>query len=204
MTVAKPSALLLAVVSLGVAAPAAAEIVCWTDENGNRACGDRVPPQYVKKEREVYDSSGRLIRREQREMTAEEKAALQAEQARAARELEQARYDRFLIQTYETVDDLIRAKEDRLAMIDARIALAEKNQRETGAEMEKLEAAAAAQREQGKALPDKLAEQLAKFRASHAEASVAVRKLTAERARVAAGFDRDIARYRALKAEAGR
>ena len=29
-------------------AEAAGSIVCWTDENGRRACGDRVPPQYAR------------------------------------------------------------------------------------------------------------------------------------------------------------
>lgn len=204
----KVVAALFALALLAGSGPAAAKIVCWTDDKGRRACGDKVPPQYAKKERKLYDSRGRVIDTQERERTREEVEAEQRQlreaQAAEAKAAEQERYDRFLIQNYETIDDLIRARDDRLAMIDARLSLAEKNQREYGARVEQLERNAGPLREAGKPLPDKLASQLANFTRSRDDAAESVRNLTEERGRVAADFNRDIARYRLVKAEAAR
>ena len=38
----------------------AAGIVCWDEADGRRACGDRVPPEYARRERQVYDKTGRV------------------------------------------------------------------------------------------------------------------------------------------------
>lgn len=201
-------AMLLSAAMLAASGPASAKIVCWTDDKGRRACGDKVPPQYAKKERKLYDSRGRVIDTQERQRTRDEveaeQARLRAAKAEETQAAEQARYDRFLVQNYETVDDLIRARDDRLAMIDSRLSLAEKNKREFGAQMEKLQANARPLEQAGKPIPDKLARQLLKFSESHADAAESVRTLTDERKRVESDFNRDIARYRKVKAESAR
>ena len=50
----------LSLTLLAASAPAmAGKIVCWTDDDGKRACGDRVPPKAARKERTVMDEDGR-------------------------------------------------------------------------------------------------------------------------------------------------
>ncbi len=55
----------------------AKRVQCWTDERGQRACGDAVPPQYVRRERQVFDDQGRVRQIKPREKTVEEVAAEQ-------------------------------------------------------------------------------------------------------------------------------
>ena len=75
----------LIVLMLAVPAVHAGKLACWTDDKGQKACGDRVPPQYAKKERQVLDGHGRVIQTQSREKTPEEIAeARQKEEAAAA------------------------------------------------------------------------------------------------------------------------
>src|SRR5690606_23800396 len=90
----------------------ARKIVCWTGENGHRACGDRGPPQYARQERQVYDASGRVVETIGRQKTPDEIAEAErraAEQeAGRKRAEEQAAYDRFMLTSFSSVAELER------------------------------------------------------------------------------------------------
>src|SRR3546814_6976413 len=94
---------------LSTSAIAAGGVQCWTDNQGHRACGDTVPPQYAKQQREVFDEQGRVRQVKPREKTEAEVAAEEAA-ARAADELAQKQqkqrdYDRFLLRTSKSDKD---------------------------------------------------------------------------------------------------
>src|SRR5579872_2433997 len=78
---ASAAGVLLAAGLLGeVARPASADtaapaIVCWTDEQGQRNCGDHVPPQYAKSAHDIYNKRGVEVQSVPREETAAEQAA---------------------------------------------------------------------------------------------------------------------------------
>jgi hypothetical protein len=121
---------------------------CWTDDKGVRACGDHVPPQYAKQERQVLDSQGRVVDTKSREKTAEEvqaeAAARKLAEDMAFRKRQQEEYDRFLLETYNSEADLAHARDDRLAAIDGRIKFVNENIAANEATLKQLRDRAAA------------------------------------------------------------
>lgn len=194
------------------------KLVCWTDEHGHRACGDSVPPQYAKSERQVLNERGLVIETRPREKTPEERASEEREaQAIAAekkRLQEQAAYDRYLLQAYGDIADMERARDERLVTLDGRIRMAEQavaDNEKTLAELRKrVDAAKARAAEKQAAAPDedepapkavnaRLAQQVHDFENTLADNLRAVRSLKTERSNTEAKFAKDIERYRALR-----
>lgn len=186
-----------------LAVQAKGTIVCWTDEYGRRACGDRVPPEYSREERRVYDSTGRVIETLPRQKTPEE---IEAEARRAAelearrrRVAEQAAYDRFLLTTFTDVSALEQTRDSRLLTLDGRLELARDALRENRRGVEQLKAQIADLEAEGRAVPARLARELSAFEAAVEDSRRAVDKLRDERDAIRDKFDTDIARYRELK-----
>ncbi|SFF51809.1 protein of unknown function [Fontimonas thermophila] len=183
-----------------------AKIVCWTDANGHRACGDRVPPEYAKQERKVYDEAGRVVETIQRQKTPEEIAEAERraaeQQASRKRAEEQAAYDRFLLSAFSSVADLEKMRDERIATLDARLQLAEKSLADNENAIRQLEAQIAAAEAEGQKAPARLRQQLAEFERTLADNRRAVEKLKHDRDQIVVKFAHDIARYRELTAAA--
>ncbi|MGH8461182.1 MAG: hypothetical protein ACRESS_06210 [Stenotrophobium sp.] len=196
------SGLLLPLAAFAAGAP---KIQCWTDEHGNRACGDQVPPQYAKVQRDVINSQGVTVQTEARQKTPEEiaqderQAAEQKAQEEAAQK--QAAYDRFLLQTYNSADDLKAARDLRLQAIDGRLKLAQKSvadsQNTLGGLHEQRDKILAS----GKQPNVAQLKQLHNFEHALTDNQQAVISLQAERVKVKTQFDQDIERYQQLKGE---
>ncbi len=182
-----------------------ARIVCWTDDSGQRSCGDRVPPEYAKRERQVYGEDGRLIETLERQKTPDEIAEIErraAEQEAARkRTQERAAYDRFLLATFSSVAELERTRDDRLQTLDGRLRLAEKSLADNEDGILQLQEQIAAAARDDKKVPARLTRQLGEFEATLENNRHVVEKLRAERDELRRKFARDIDRYRALKGE---
>jgi DNA repair exonuclease SbcCD ATPase subunit len=186
-----------------LAAQATGSIVCWTDESGQRACGDRVPPQYARQERKVYDATGRVVETLPRQRTAEEIAA----EARRVAELEEQRrqaeaqvaYDRFLVSTYADLADLERSRDESLGRLDSRLNRARDTLRENRRGVEQLKAQIADFESGERKVPSRLPRELATFEKAVADNEEVVEQLLEERDEARLKFERDIKRYRSLK-----
>lgn len=196
-------AMLIGGMPMLLAAQPAGTIVCWTDESGQRACGDRVPPRYAKQERKVYDASGRLIETLPRQKTSEE---VEAEVRRAAeleerrrRAAEQAAYDRFLLTSFADVGELEASHNSSLQRLDGRLRRARDTLRENRRGVDQLEAQIADVEKAGRTVPAKLSRELAAFEKAVEENRRAVEQLREERDAQRRKFEKEIARYRALK-----
>lgn len=123
---------LLATGALG----AEARIKCWTNDEGVRECGDRLPPEYAQKRHEEVSNQGVVVEEHERALTDEEldekreREREQAETERLARE--RARQDRVLLDTYSSVDDIKLSRDGKIAGIESQIKLAQ-------SQLEKLE-----------------------------------------------------------------
>jgi hypothetical protein len=177
-------------------------IVCWLDEHGLRACGDHVPPQYARKQREIYDSRGVLVRRLKAEETPEERAENERRERDAQRALQQQQQqqanDSFMLQTYRTVDELKAARDVRLQLLDTRIELAEKAIREGEGGMKQLQDRADEALGSGKDPDPELQNQIKAFAASQAANIRAVAQIRQDREATAAQFDHYVQRYQDL------
>ena len=194
--------LALFAIATTVHAQSTPRIVCWTDDNGQRACGNTVPPQYASKERKLFNDRGVVVETRAREATAAERQAAIEAQARAEADADAAAkreaYDNFLIQTYPDVQALIDQRERRLSDLAGRRVLAEAALAETRKSLADLSQRAANLGEAGKAVPDKLQQQINSFADAEKEHQVALDALDAKGAELRERYDRDIARFREL------
>jgi hypothetical protein len=86
----------------------------WVDENGVLHYGDRIPPEYAKRERSVLNRQGVEIGRLEAQKTPEQIAADQ----RRAEQLGRLRdHDSFLLTTYSSVRDIEQLRDQRLQQL---------------------------------------------------------------------------------------
>lgn len=187
--------LIVLLLSLALATPALAKVYRWVDEDGNVHYGDHVPASAAQQERQQLNERGIVVNEQNRPLSEEELAEQQAEEEAEAEAkrlaAEQERYDKFLLSTYATQDQLLVRRDDQLAILDGRIASAQKSVDQSGATLENLKKRAAGQDK----VPEKLARQIAEFQSTYDKSTSALKKMKAERARVEAEFARDLARY---------
>ncbi|AWV08739.1 hypothetical protein [Marilutibacter maris] len=129
-------ALLLAAVSAADAqgkgkgaASGSKKLYCW-QENGRKVCGDALPASAVDSARtEISVNSGMTTATVGRALTAEERVAA-AEQERArqleeARKAALARREKAMAESYATEDDLRRAYQNRIVLLDETVKASE-------------------------------------------------------------------------------
>lgn len=198
----KPSLLSFFALSIAVAAtPAAAQrkVQCWTDKDGQRMCGDRVPPEYADKEREVINKHGYVVEKKggiksQEEIEAEKRRIREAEEAQ-----KRAEYDRALIQTYRSVKDLEVMRDDRLASLDSRIRITEKNLADNEKVLADLKEREESLKAQNKPVDAKLASQIKQYKRSLKDNKKALATFNNERTQTLTKFNEDIVRFAELK-----
>jgi hypothetical protein len=97
----------------------------WVDERGQVHYSDRVPQEYVDKERKEYDEDGRLLSTIDAAKTKTQLAEVKKQAAEEAQRLKQAeeqeKADRVLLKTYATTKELEKAREEQLALIELTI-----------------------------------------------------------------------------------
>jgi len=174
-------------------------IVCWTDDRGQRACGDHVPPQYARKQREIYDKRGVLVRTLQAEETPEQRAEDERKQRDAQHAQQLQQNDSFMLQTYRNVDELKAVRDSRLQILDTRIDLAEKAVREGTASVKDLQDRADAERSAGKDVSSELSGQITAFEGAQADNIRALAQVRKDRDTTAAQYERDILRYQDMR-----
>jgi hypothetical protein len=190
----------LGILLLCLASTASAELYKWVDKDGVVRYGDRIPPEYAKQQREVLNKEGDTVKVLEHEKTAEERAedARKAELQR--QEEEQARRDLILLDMYGSEADLVNARDEQLSHLDGNIRI-----REISLQSAEKDYAARKQRadqlaQQGKPVPEDMQRQLLQIEKSIASSQQALAKQQAERQALAARFERDILRWRELRA----
>lgn len=198
---------LFCVLLLGAAGVAQAQRVqCWTDEKGQRACGDRVPPQYAKQERQVFDAQGRVVQTRPREKTtAELDTESQARQAAAQqreREQKQQDYDRFLLSTFNSVADLERARDERLQILNGRRQLLDRSIAESEKAVAQQQRRIGNATKDGKTTPAAMSKKLGELQQALRDSREAVVQIDAEKLQINGKYAADIERYRQLRGDA--
>ena len=131
----------------------AGSIKKWVDENGVTHYGTSIPPQYVDRAHSELNDRGIEIERHDRAPTKEEierdeaLEALRAEQQKLLEE-QQAR-DRILVNLYRNEDDLVMARDGKVAQLDAQIQLNHKEIRRLKVRLSEYQTVAAAAERRG-------------------------------------------------------
>ena len=101
------------------------EIYRWVDENGVVQFGDRIPPEYANRDRDVLNNQGVRVGFEEGEITPEERAEMerqaQIEAERAREHAERVRRDRMLLETYLSVEDIESLRDRRLELLESQV-----------------------------------------------------------------------------------
>lgn len=190
-----------------LAQPGGRKIQCWTDSQGQRACGDRVPPEYAQEERRIYGSDGRLLEIKERPRTPEELAEIerlkQAELEARREEGERRAYDQFLLSTFNGVRDLERMRNQRLATLDGRIGLARKAIADNQSTLRRLRDQAVRAEADNKKVPERVQRQIGEFEKTLADNLQAVERMEIERGQIEDRFATDVERLKYLRQATG-
>ncbi len=181
----------------------AGSIKKWQDENGQWHYGPSIPPQYKNRAHVELNERGIAIQRHDRAKTPEEierekaEAALRAEAAKL-KEAQEER-DRRLLLLYRTEDDLVMARDGKLAQLDTQIKLKHTNIRRYKKRLSELQAKAAASERSGRQLTPRLKDNLRSTQSSIETSYRMILKHEDEkRARIEA-FNYDLRRFRELR-----
>ena len=177
----------------------------WVDEDGTVHYSDKLPPEAIQREREVLDDQGRRVNMYPAAKTpaqkAEEVRQREAAAAEQARLDEEKRKDRVLLQTFTTVEEIEMARDDRLAQIEAQIAITESKLERLRREQNQLKQRVEAIEKQGNPVPPQLQENYDTARQSLLDNEKFLQERRAEHTELAEKFAADIERFKELKAE---
>ena len=128
-----------------------ARFKCWTNNEGVRECGEKVPPEFAQKGHQKMSNHGVVLEKKERAKTEEELveekklAKLEAEQKKL--EDEKAQQNRILLDTFVTATDIEASRDGKIAVIESDIALTNKRNEKTQEDLDKrIRAAANAER----------------------------------------------------------
>ena len=198
------------VVLLGAVSPAGAVIKCWTNSDGVKECGNAVPAEYAQQGHEVKSEGGMVLSRQPPARSVDEITAERL--AREAREAEEARRkavedarlaeDRMLIDTFDSEDDLLLARDGQISSLEAQVRMAQGMVGKLEKTLADMVAHAAQIERSGQALPEDLARNVALTQRQIAEQQDVIAARRAEQDTVRASFARDLARFRELRGSA--
>lgn len=141
---------------LPLAAAHGGTIKKWVDENGVTHYGNSVPPRYAERAHSELNERGIEIKRHDRALTdaeIERERALEALRAeQQALLVEQQARDRILLSLYRNEDDLIMARDGKIAQIDSQIVLNHSEIRRLKSRLSEFQAVAAAAERSGRQL----------------------------------------------------
>jgi hypothetical protein len=176
----------------------------WIDNEGQVHYGNRVPPEYAKQERKVINERGRTIMVYEAlktpEQRKEEKRLAEIEAKNKALAEKQAIHDRSLLATYSSEQDMMLAKNGKVAAVDALLQLTNSRVESMKERLLVLTEEAATYERSGKPLPASLESQINNLRVQITTNEEFIKEKEGERRTIVAKFDDDIKRYIELTA----
>lgn len=175
------------------------------DGSGQTHYGDRLPPACAGYDTEVLNERGMLVRMIEGERTRAARIEREAAESKARKEREvRAQRDRMLIDTYLTVADIERLRDQRIELLVSQYKVTEqsiKNLRERQARLEQQIARYKPYSDKSTAppLPDHLAEEMVNTVNGTRVYAESLVKNKQEQAAVKSTFEADIRRFKELK-----
>jgi hypothetical protein len=180
----------------------------WVDDDGVVHFGDRVPPEYADRSRHRLNTQGVAVGYEEGVLSDEERAA-QAEAAALAEEearqrAEVARRDRMLLDTYLSVADIERLRDQRLELLESQIQVTQLYVNNLRERLQRLHTEASRyspynESENAPPVPANLAREISETLGSINVYEDSLTRTRAEQEQMRENFARDIARFRELR-----
>ncbi len=198
----------IAIGLIGVEADGQGRLYRWVDDDGVVHYGDRVPPEYADRDRDLLNTQGVRIGAEEGVLTEAE----QAERARLAAiqdaavkaRMADARRDQVLLDTYLSVEEIERLRDRRLELLEAQIKVTEHYLGNLRKRLERLQREAAdykpySDNPDAPDVPEALGLELSRTIASIGLYEQTLARSRAEQGALAAAFSSDIERFQELK-----
>jgi hypothetical protein len=176
----------------------------WVDEQGGVHYTDKIPPGQVDNGHTALSQEGVPLETVAPAQTPEEilrERELKRLRAEQERLLEQQRAaDRVLLSSFRSVDDLVMARDGKLAAVDVFIGVARSNIRREQERLAQLRSEAADLERSGEPIPPHLEEGMAKSERAIREAYSSIVERERQKESIRAEFERDHKRFLQLKA----
>lgn len=189
----------------GWAQAQAPKLYKWTDAQGNVHYSDQVPPDQAGQAREKLNEQGVAVDRVDRALTPEEQAAKDAEDKRLAEEAKRAEEERRaaenLVNSYASEEDLTRAYQQRLDLLEQTVAARQVEIDAREKSLATLVAQAADLERQGKTVSDALKQMITSERAEIDKQKKFLAERENERSKAKSEYEANVARYRAAVAK---
>ena len=173
----------------------------WVDSHGIVHYGDQIPPKYSSREREVVNPEGVVVKRMAAQQTA---AEIAAEQQREHAAQAKRNRDRNLLNTYVSVSDIVRLRDQRLALVADQVNVTRQFLDILQAKLVRLRADSLRYRPyaanpKAAPMPDQLADDLVRVGTDIRTQRQNLVEKQGEETAMRAQFDGDIKRFKELK-----
>lgn len=173
----------------------------WVDEQGVTHYGDHIPPEYASQEQHVFNAQGVEIEHRDAQKTPEQVAA--EEKRKLDAQAVQSR-DRNLLNTYVSLQEIERLRDQRLTLIADQIKVTNQFLDLLNARLVRLEGASMDYKPysndpRAPKMPDQMAEDLVRVRTDIHTQEQNLRQKRSEESAMRAQFDSDIDRFKELK-----
>ena len=197
------SIIILTLAGLSVTTTVQARMKCWTNNEGVRECGDRVPPEYAQKGHQELSKSGMVKSETERAKTeeelAEEKRLAKLEAEELKKKEEQEKLDKILLETFSSEADIERARDERVSAVEATIKLAEQRNSKIQLDLDKRIQSAAAEERSGKKPSEALLKDIESLKRQIKNNDNFIVDKRAEQEEIKKAHALDIERYKKLK-----
>ncbi len=173
----------------------------WVDDHGVVHYGDQIPPEYATRERDVVNSEGVVVERMDAQKSAEQIAADEKQKAAAQ---ERHSRDQNLLNTYVSVQEIERLRDQRLALVSDQIKVTSQFLDVLTSRLAKLQASSRifkpySSNPNALRMPDQMAEDLVRTGTDIRTQQQNLLEKRNEEATMRAQFNGDIARFKELK-----
>ena len=107
-----------------------ARMKCWTNSEGIKECGDKIPPEYTQQGYQELSKGGIILEEKERIKTKEELEKAKKEAAIIAREEEKERnkkiHDKMLLETFTTIKEIETTRDQKIEAVESTIKATQK------------------------------------------------------------------------------
>ncbi len=183
-------------------AGASEKLYSWSDEEGKVHYSDVQPPDAAPHGRKELDSGGVVVREVERakseEEIAEQRRLAKIEAQRQRREAKQRRFDRNLLDTYDNLETMRRARDTKLEGLQGQANVATGNIANLRQQLGMLLARAAGHERKSEPVPDILQQDIANTQNQIHAGERFIEEKAREQQRVIERFDHDMERFKEL------
>lgn len=195
--------LLLLFLWFGSTTTQAATIKCWRNTEGQRECGQVVPPEYSQQRIEIINERGIVIEvieaAKTKEQLAEEARQKERQKELERRKKEQKRRDMILLNTFTNERDINLARKQRIEAIVGLIEITNSNTRALRANLDTVQKQAADYERAGETPPAEVLGEIATIKRQIADNEEFVAKKEKDIDAIEKRFAADLKRFRELK-----